>query len=227
MEKETIDFCIISLVHHVERRERLINEMVRYKIQCRVSNAIDGRKLLADEYFSLFKANSSKLFGRGFLTPSELGCFLSHRKAISEFIMSGKQWLVMLEDDVIPNDNVRELPSVIHSFNESSIYILGGQDGLKSFSRVVMRREKDKERVRKVLLGTYRWMYRTCCYCIDRKGAKSIMKLMNEQRFFPDDWSFIMKNANLEKLFYGNYFTHPVDLSSSSIEAERIFIAKK
>ncbi|EGI6012135.1 glycosyltransferase family 25 protein, partial [Salmonella enterica subsp. enterica serovar Bangkok] len=222
MVKETIDFCIISLVQHAERRERLINEMAKYKVQCRVSNAIDGRKLLADEYFSLFKANSSKLFGRGFLTPSELGCFLSHRKALSEFIMSGKQWLVMLEDDVTPNDNVRELFGVIHSFNESSIYVLGGQDGLKSFSRVVMGRERDKEKVRKVLLGTYRWMYRTCCYCIDRKGAKNIMKLMNEQRFFPDDWSFIMKNANLKNFFYGNYFTHPVDLSSSSIEAERI-----
>ncbi|EAW1148523.1 glycosyltransferase family 25 protein [Salmonella enterica] len=227
MEKENVDFCIISLVHHVERRERLINEMGKYKIQCRVSNAIDGRKLLADEYFSLFKANSSKLFGRGFLTPSELGCFLSHRKALSEFIMSDKQWLVILEDDVIPNDNVRELPGAILSFNESSIYILGGQDGLKSFSRVVMGKETDKEKIRKVLLGTYRWMYRTCCYCIDRKGAKNIIKLMNDQRFFSDDWSFIMKNANLKNLFYGNYFTHPVDLSSSSIEAERKFIAKK
>ena len=60
MKRKLVDFCIISLPQHNERRDKLKNEMAKYDIECRVSHAIDGRKLLAEKYFSLFKIRSSK-----------------------------------------------------------------------------------------------------------------------------------------------------------------------
>ncbi|EJZ0926228.1 hypothetical protein OF095_004699, partial [Escherichia coli] len=51
MKRKLVDFCIISLPQHNERRDKLKNEMAKYDIECRVSHAIDGRKLLAEKYF--------------------------------------------------------------------------------------------------------------------------------------------------------------------------------
>ena len=48
MKRKLVDFCIISLPQHNERRDKLKNEMAKYDIECRVSHAIDGRKLLAE-----------------------------------------------------------------------------------------------------------------------------------------------------------------------------------
>ncbi|MDM2796625.1 MULTISPECIES: glycosyltransferase family 25 protein [Citrobacter] len=227
MKYNDVDFCIISLKKHEHRRNVLIAKMRELQIECRISDAVNGREISAEEYFSQFRVHSSKFFGRKFLTPSELGCFLSHKKALSEFIDGNKSWLVVLEDDVIPDENAEVLLDDIASFKSRCVYILGGQNGLSSFRRVVLGCHINNTQTRSVLLLTYRWLYRTCCYCIDKETAKEILQLMNNSTFFCDDWRYILKNISVKSVAYGGYFIHPLDLNSSSIEAERIYISKK
>ncbi|MDE9453839.1 glycosyltransferase family 25 protein [Xenorhabdus bovienii] len=220
--KNKIDVCIISLEHHTERRENLINSLKNNNIIPRVSYAVNGKKLSAEEYFLNFKAKSSKLFGRKFLTPSELGCFLSHRKAIGEFLDKNNQWLLILEDDVFVNTDLTQLINKIDKLNDDSVYILGGQDGLKSFQKVILK--NNILNIRKVMFGTHRWIYRTCCYLISKNTASHLYNFMNNTTYIADDWSLILKNTKIKNIYYFPCFSHPINLENSIIEEERLFI---
>lgn len=61
------------------------------------------------------------------LTPNEIGCFLSHRKAWDAFLTSGEDWGVFFEDDM-------RLSPDIKPFVESDIWIPSGVDVLKFYA---------------------------------------------------------------------------------------------
>ncbi|MBD2820340.1 glycosyltransferase family 25 protein [Xenorhabdus sp. 42] len=219
---DKIDVCIISLENHTKRREKLIESLKENGITPRISNAINGKKLSAEDYFLNFKAKSSKLFGRKFLTPSELGCFLSHSKAINEFLESNNRWLLILEDDVSVNTNLMQFLSKIENLEDNSIYILGGQDGLKSFKKVIFK--TDRFNIKKVIFGTHRWIYRTCCYLINKNTANHLHNFMKNTTYMADDWNLILKHTDIKNIYYSSCFSHPISLDNSIIEEERKFI---
>ncbi|ATC73998.1 TPA: glycosyltransferase family 25 protein [Proteus mirabilis] len=225
MNISDIDICIISLESDIGRREKLKNNLAHYKLTPRVSNAINGKKLSAEDYFLNAKAKTSKFNGRTMLTPSELGCFLSHKKAIYEFLEGKKKYLLILEDDVTIENNILNLFSNINFLEENSIYILGGQDGLNSFNRVILSK-KNNIGFSKVRFNTHRWIYRTCCYLITQETAKKLYSFMNKNTYMADDWKFIIKNTSIKNIYYSYFFSHPIDLKNSHIEKEREYLNK-
>lgn len=59
---------------------------------------IKGAELTVKEYFNRAVAGHDKA-----LTPSELGCTLSHLEALKDFLNSSEQYAVVFEDDAIQN----------------------------------------------------------------------------------------------------------------------------
>lgn len=220
-----LDICIISLHQQQQRRELLLNALKEQGLTARVSLAIDGKKLWAEEYFRQCRIRSSRCFRRKILTPSELACWLSHKKSLEEFISTDKSWLMILEDDVTINRELSPLLNALPCLDTNGIFILGGQNGLKSFNRVVLFRGKNG--ITRPVLGTHRWLYRTCCYLTGRKAARQVIKLMEASSYIVDDWAYVLKHTTISRLYYQDYFSHPENLSDSTIEWERIFINKK
>ncbi|WP_272668610.1 MULTISPECIES: glycosyltransferase family 25 protein [unclassified Providencia] len=217
--KHSLDIAIISLKEHITRRKNIMSQIKNQGHLSRVSDAINGKEMSAHEYFCSYKCEASKINGRKFLTPSELGCFLSHKKVINEFLASKNDWLLVLEDDVNLINDLNKLTNKFENLDHNSIYILGGQDGLSSFKKVLFKNQRNG--TKKIIFGTHRWIYRTCCYLIHKKAANNIFTLMNKYNFMADDWGFILKKTDIERIYYEEYFAHPIDITDSVIETER------
>lgn len=65
--------------------------------------AVNGRELGLDEYYELaYRAFDAY---KQFLSPSEMGCALSHKKALEQFLASDNELGLIFEDDVTGYDD--------------------------------------------------------------------------------------------------------------------------
>ena len=205
---------VVSLKSDVYRRSNIIKLLSSFKLDFEFIDAIDGRLMIAKDFFSL--SISSR---RGFLSPAELGCSLSHQKAYVEFLNSDYDFLMVLEDDIIIDNFSFFNYEFCENLNDL-LLILGGQDGL--------RRSKLLRNVRLHRFGHYahtffgRFFQRTCCYVLSKDRASEMVLLWNKGAYLADDWHFIMRNTNIKGILYFPIFSHPEDLSGSVIEEERI-----
>ncbi len=65
--------------------------------------AVHGRNLTSDQMAAYDRSAAIRNFGRE-LHPGEVGCALSHLKALREFVHSGSDYALIFEDDVILSD---------------------------------------------------------------------------------------------------------------------------
>ena len=80
--------------------------------------AVDGNliniKSFADDYLC------RKEMGRS-IQPGEVGCFLSHKKALESFLSTDSKYAIIFEDDAIPVDDFKAtLESVIEKFLQNN-----------------------------------------------------------------------------------------------------------
>ncbi|EPR5449800.1 glycosyltransferase family 25 protein [Yersinia enterocolitica] len=223
---ENIEIRTISMLSAEERRTNFSHLMLEHKLNFFFTDAINGKELSAKDYFPLSK-NPNYFFNRKhIITPSEVGCRLSHKKAISDFIMnSQKEWLVVFEDDIKFDNNLVSFLEKINkmTLSDEVIIHLGGQDGLSSYNRLFFKKNEfiNNFKIDTVRSFCLRWLYRTCGYIVNRNAAKKLLQVHNTNTFVADDWSYIRKKTNIKNIYFINLVTHPIDLSSSSIEAER------
>ena len=227
MTMENFEIRIISMLDAYERRNKITQLMLKHKLDFSFINAINGKNLLAKDYFPLSR-NPNFLFNRKhIITPSEVGCRLSHKNAITEFITnSKKEWLLVFEDDINFNEELISFLHKINSITSSSDDILihlGGQDGLKSQNRLFFKENLILNDIKINIVRPFclRWLYRTCGYVINRRAAEKLLKTHNNYTFVADDWGYICKKSKIKNIFFNNLVIHPIDLSTSSIEAER------
>lgn len=217
---------VISLQKALSRRLSILKLFKEINLRFDFVDAIDGREMKAKDYFPLLRNPNYFFNRRSVLSPAEVGCRLSHKMAISQFVETGvSDWLMVLEDDVQfkagfvdfvskLNQTTLERPVVIH---------LGGQEGILCRRRVYKKLDSDLADlgISKVNKYTLRWLYRTCGYIINSAAAKELNRLHCTHSFVADDWGFILKNTKIKKINYIDYVQHPIDLSDSSIEGER------
>ncbi len=225
-ELNNIKVSVISMKSDIERRKQISLLFEKYNLKYSFIDAVNGKNLLAKDYYPLTK-NPNFLFNRRYIiSPSEVGCRLSHRNAIIDFISNTNQeWLLIFEDDITFNDSLVYFLSNVDGlvFDDSIIIHLGGQNGLPSSRRLVLRKDHMFKalKIKFVFPLCLRWLYRTCGYIINRSAAKELIKAHNGT-FVADDWSYILKSTSINKVYFINLITHPTDLSNSTIENERI-----
>lgn len=222
---ENIDIFIVSMLHDSERREKIEENCVKFNLRSSFIDAVNGREILAKDYYPLAK-NPNFLFNRRhIISPAELGCRLSHKKAIETFLAdSKKEWLVVFEDDIKFDISLVNYLNKINSIKSNNEYVihLGGQDGLSTKRRIIFKKDNmyDLLKAKTVFSFTLRWLYRTCGYLINRSAAKELMKV-HQFSFVADDWCFVKNKSKIDKIYYVDLIKHPIDLSNSSIEHER------
>lgn len=103
---------VINLDRSADRLERIAQSLGQLGLPFTRVAAVDGRQLSDDERIrSLDEATYRRRHGMSSL-PGELGCYLSHVKAMHAFLATEADAALILEDDVQPEP---ELPQVLQA----------------------------------------------------------------------------------------------------------------
>ncbi|WP_160433366.1 glycosyltransferase family 25 protein [Glaesserella parasuis] len=210
---------VISLKNEIEKRQNVINEL-KDTMNFSFFDAIDGRNLLSMKYFKYLRMLKGRAKKRGYITPSELGCTLSHFSVYHDFLNSDKEWLLVLEDDITINSNLFFLiESIINQNYSDYINILGGQEGLKRPRLIEFLFRKNIRILSSPFYGFF--LYRTCSYLVSRAVVERLYSTHKNFCCLADDWGNIAIQSNIRGFTYCKIFSHPEDLSNSRIECER------
>lgn len=219
---EMSDFPIylVSLDSDIERRDALKKMFPRsYSKFIFDSSAVDGRKLSAKEYYD--KVVASAVSSGRLMSPSELGCTLSHMAVLEKFLESGHEKALIIEDDIIGDDqNLIDIIDSSKYVKENSLYICGGQQGT-SVRKFLVANEEVGGGLYKLSEFSKGFILRTCCYVVTKTSARKVLDFYSEKMSVADSWGEISKSKSFD-ILYSNSLKHPLDLGVSHIELERM-----
>lgn len=90
---------VINLARAAERREKMARQCAALGLACDWIEASDGRALTEAE-FALVDHGKRRFLSPYPLSRNEIGCWLSHRRAIGQLLASGDAMAAVLEDDL-------------------------------------------------------------------------------------------------------------------------------
>lgn len=90
---------LINLDSSTERLEQASAELKKHNIEFERISAFDGRKLDVQTYESYNSQQANALMGRDLL-GAEIGCYLSHKRCVTEFLASNYDYIIVVEDDL-------------------------------------------------------------------------------------------------------------------------------
>ncbi|WP_321968700.1 glycosyltransferase family 25 protein [Paraburkholderia tropica] len=211
-----------------ESNRKLASMLENERFTVSVIDAVYGPELNAKEYFSAIQHYLS--FRNRLITPSELGCALSHKKAYEALLRTGESHALILEDDVILDaDACVSIRQIMEKMGQFDGYLhLGGMDGLlRSFERVGGTICCEIPPVFRVHDGDLGHLYRTVGYVISASFAKEVLSLMERDIFVIDDFSHVRNHVQVGDFYFSSVVKHPTDLSASSIQSERTTMATR
>lgn len=98
---------VINLDRSTDRFSHMADQCDRLGLELKRVSAVDGRLFSADQLQASIAADSRWPMP---LTPAEIGCFLSHRRCLEEFVQSSDLHALIVEDDI---DFARDAASLL------------------------------------------------------------------------------------------------------------------
>ena len=179
----SIKYYVINLDRSTDRLKSVTSQCEDQNINLERIPAYDGNTLdlkeLADDAACRYEMGRS-------IQPGEVGCFLSHRKALEEFLLSGEEFAVILEDDAAMSKNFSRAISDICLFIKRNSHLnifainLGPSD--YKYSTTLIRFDKVS------LLRAHRFPMLTTGIFWTKHGAETILKDKNKIRFPYDNY---------------------------------------
>lgn len=223
LESEKPSVFLVSLESDEKRRVELASRFPMHFGHMNWVPAVDGRKLDAQTYFHQVFTGVS--FGYRMMSPAEVGCTMSHIKALKQFLESGRPSALIIEDDVIGSDS--DLSSVLEDVRqmpEESLVIFGGQEGMPS-RKYIFGKPCSIAGVSQLPKYSNSFVLRTCCYGVTRTSAEAILNTHGEYLRLADAWGVFFRNSDV-KILFAKKLRHPLDRSESHIESGRVLIKK-
>ncbi|MDY6488861.1 glycosyltransferase family 25 protein [Acinetobacter faecalis] len=111
---------LINLDSSTERLAQASAELKKHNIEFERISAVDGRNLDVKTYAAYNSTRSNAYTGRD-LIGAEIGCYLSHKKALETFVSSEHEYALILEDDLDIVDNFNEILGQTFQYLETNI----------------------------------------------------------------------------------------------------------
>ena len=167
---EKLKCYVINLGSSPKRLDEFNASFNRTNLNIERISAVDGR-LIDIEAFSDDNL-CKKQMGRG-LQPGEVGCYLSHKKAVEQFLSTDAPYAIIFEDDAIPNEGFeKNVTTIIEKFlkhnNSAAVVNLGAMD-FKYSSKVL-------EINGKFVRCTHRFPMLATALLWTRNGAKTFLE---------------------------------------------------
>ena len=106
LNKMKLGVYLINLDSSTERLAQADAELKKHGVEYQRISAVDGRKLDIKE-FPLYNSKRSNSYTGRDLIGSEIGCYLSHKKALEIFVNSDADLGLILEDDLHLNEKFK------------------------------------------------------------------------------------------------------------------------
>src|SRR5690554_896256 len=131
---------MISLKRDIERREQMQKKFPRYYPKFHIIDAVDAKDESSAEIIQKYDKPCPHDKRRP-LTKGEKCCAISHLLALEDFLQSGDERCIIVEDDVFGSDNnFDEAADWLDKLNLHGLAVLGGQQGLRG-ERFIVGRE--------------------------------------------------------------------------------------
>ncbi|MBA6420853.1 glycosyltransferase family 25 protein [Pseudomonas sp. 5Ae-yellow] len=217
MKKLDLPVYLVSLKQDAARRRILSENFPSYYHDFICVEAVDGRTLPASEYYS--KTLPFFSVHRRPMTPAELGCTLSHIKALKSFLESNESFALIIEDDVIGRDeDLLRVSKSVSQLSSCSLVFCGCQDGLMNKYKYGYKISAHVLRVPRYNFGNFS---RTAAYVVSRSAAKVILNFYeNKYITVADFWFELLEGGDVD-VFYIAGMRHPLSLGGSILEEER------
>lgn len=217
---------VVSLKEAASRRAQLKQQFPIYFPKMIICDAIDGKYLLAEQYFNLIKNSYAKYLR--IMTPREVGCALSHKKVWEHFLATKARYALIFEDDVIGNDSgiskvLYLLELIDKKIGPYVVWLCGGMDGLPKDK--VLCRKTIVDEIFEIPAISWKYVYRAVAYVISREAAYILHAKQTTDLSLADDWRRLLNKSGL-KLLYSEIFHHPIEQKSSTIEEERAAVQR-
>jgi glycosyl transferase family 25 len=178
-----IKYYVINLDRSPERLNNISAQCKKYNIDFVRISAFDGNILdlekLADDTACRYEMGRS-------IQPGEVGCFLSHKKALDAFLSSKDEFAVILEDDAILSKNFSKSINDICSFiiQNQQLNVLAVNLGASDYKYSTPIKEYDHI----TLLRAHRFPMLATGILWTRHGAAIISKDKNRVRYPYDNY---------------------------------------
>ena len=174
-----MNIVVILDKNNVVRRQNVINEFNKKNIAFRFFDAIMANKMSKEEL-------DAKSIKDTFLSPSEIGCALSHCGVYDVFLKSDEKSIMICEDDIyftkyFNYDSLLKIKEFLEETNEPRLVVL--QKSIYHHKRIGSVREN-------INLYSTRNAFCTHGYMINRTAAENIKKLQTPVKFEIDAFKF-------------------------------------
>ena len=189
---------------------------------------IKGADLTTKDYFELAVKGRSQP-----LSPGEIGCTLSHLEALKQFLVSGDDYALILEDDaILPLDlSYTQLLSEVKTLDLPDNILLSLSGIQMKECRKVRGIYKKVLLFEKIVLEVVPDFYHRVCYTVayivDQAMAQTLINYHSMLRR-ADDWSYLFDFDSTANIYMTYLVDHPIieagesNLELSTIEAERV-----
>lgn len=167
---------LINLDSSVDRLIQATSELTKHNIEFKRISAVDGRQLDLTNYEGYNSAKANSLMGRD-LVGGEVGCYLSHKRCVSEFLESDYDFVIVLEDDLeIVSDLIPVVQKTIQWLeqHQNGWYLINIGSTKRKLSKQLC--EIDEHR----LLKAYYFPVLTLGLVWSRKGAQAFQNDLTE-----------------------------------------------
>ena len=229
MVLEKFKIFIVNLKIDKKRKSHIINELTKQKLDnYEIIDAVNGNEFDEKEIKkNTFKNKMGLNPWNTKMSSSQIGCALSHIKIYKQFIETGYDYALILEDDAIFVENFKEklINFIIDNFNYKKQIILLSE--LKQFY------SKPINKIEKYELVNVTNAFFTHAYFINKEAAKSIISFNYPVKTIAD-------NFVLFKLYCGIKITginpfivdqdkknHPTTIIIEKENFKKIFLFKR
>ena len=184
-----MNIIVISDKDNAERRENVCKEFGKHNLEFSFFDAIMANKMLKEEL-------ATKALKDTFLTPSEIGCALSHIGVYKKFFESNQKSIMICEDDIFITEYFDK--TVIEKIRE--FVELSDEPRLVVLQKSIYHHKRVQNIAENMNIYSARNLFCTHGYIINRAAAHNIMSIQNPVRFEIDAFKFYYW-LNLCKLY--------------------------
>ena len=191
---EEFKIYIVHLKKDKNRRENIIREVNKQNLtNYEIIDAVDGNKLNQNELdIATFKNKKNFNPWNSKMSPSQIGCALSHIKVYEKFIKTEFEVALILEDDAIFvrdfNKNLKQL--ILKNFKYTKQIVLLSE--LKEFHNKALDSAGNYEIV------NVSNAFFTHAYMINKEAAKSIISFNYPVKTIADNFVFFKIYCNIK-----------------------------
>ena len=176
--------CVINLDSSIDRWHSIKSQFDAFGLEVERISGVLGKALTQEETAAVLKPVE---FGYVYpLQPSEIGCFLSHRKAWEAFLASGEKWGMVLEDDA---RLAKEFPEIFAKED----WIPEDVDCLKVGSSGLSVKVRDIRKIAgigRIFRQVRPTPFNTACYLLSASAARDLLAMTTRFNCPVDTCSF-------------------------------------